>query len=132
MTQTPEHIIRATFTASNEGRMHFGEVIGKLMQAGVQSYQVDYRSRQSIYYLHNDDALILQLAPTEQTIAADFSVEKIVAAIRGAQRGTVMYPEFKRLSMEAGCIGYNVWISGRHVTYLGRKGETHVEHFPNS
>ena len=42
-----------------------------------------------------------------------------------------MYPEFKRLSMQAGCIGYWVWIAGRHVTYYGRKGETHVEHFPN-
>jgi len=24
-----------------------------------------------------------------------------------------------------------VWIAGRHVTYFGRKGEMHVEHFPN-
>jgi len=23
-----------------------------------------------------------------------------------------------------------VWITGRHVTYYGRAGETHIEHFP--
>ena len=53
------------------------------------------------------------------------------AAILGAQQGKVMYPEFKQLSQQAGCIGYTVWITGRHVTYYGRKGETHVERFPS-
>ena len=42
-----------------------------------------------------------------------------------------MYPEFKKLSRQAGCIGYTVWIAGRHVSYYGRKGETHVERFPD-
>ena len=41
-----------------------------------------------------------------------------------------MYPEFKVNSQRAGCIGYTVWIDGRHVTYAGRRGETHVERFP--
>jgi len=30
-------------------------------------------------------------------------------------------------NQRAGCIADTVWIAGRHVTYLGRKGETHVE-----
>ena len=38
-----------------------------------------------------------------------------------------MYPEFLRLSRAA---GYVTWIAGRHVSYFGRRGETHVEHFP--
>lgn len=41
-----------------------------------------------------------------------------------------MYPEFKLLWQRAGCIGYTVWIAERHVNYLGRRGETHVEQFP--
>lgn len=130
MSVTQEAIIRTTFIASNEGRIHFGEVVRQLSQAGVESYQVDYRSRRSIYFLHGDETLMLELNTPEQSIAADFSAEKILAAIRGAQQGAIMYPEFKRLSMQAGCIGYWVWIAGRHVTYYGRKGETHVEHFP--
>jgi hypothetical protein len=43
----------------------------------------------------------------------------------------VMYPEFKKLSQQAGCVGYTVWIAGRHVTYVGRRGETHIERFPD-
>jgi uncharacterized protein YbcV (DUF1398 family) len=131
MTPAQEHSIRETFIASNQGHIHFAEVVGKLVQAGVESYQVDYRSNQSIYHNHQDEALILTMTPSEQTIAQEFSAEKIVAAIRGAQLGTVMYPEFKRLSKETGCVGYTVWIVGRQVTYFGRKGETHVERFPD-
>ena len=62
--------------------------------------------------------------------AQRISVEEIVAAIRGSQVGEVKYPEFIARSMRAGCVGYTVWISGRHVTYFGRNGSTHVEKFP--
>jgi hypothetical protein len=42
-----------------------------------------------------------------------------------------MYPEFKRLSQSGGCVGYTFWIAGRQVSYFGRKGEMHVERFPD-
>lgn len=126
-----ERLIRETFTASNEGRLHFGEVIGRLMKAGVESYTVDYRSHRTTYHLSSDEALTLEMGSSEQAIAKDFSATGVQAAVKGAQQGTVMYPEFKRLTMRAGCTGYTVWIAGRHVTYFGRNGEMHVEEFPN-
>lgn len=131
MNSTQQERIQETFTASNEGRLHFGEVIGRLIEAGVQSYYVDYRAHQSTYYLTNDEALTLKMEACEESCAEAFSTTGIQLAIKGAQQGKIMYPEFKRLSKEAGCVGYMVWISGRHVTYYGRKGETHVEHFPS-
>ena len=69
-------------------------------------------------------ALLLNIADT-------FDAEAVRAAIRGAQQGVVMYPEFKHLTCLAGCAGYTVWITGRHVSYFGRKGEMHVERFPD-
>jgi uncharacterized protein YbcV (DUF1398 family) len=54
----------------------------------------------------------------------------LCAAILGAQQGRVMYPEFKLLLQQAGCVGYTVSIAGRNVAYLGRRGETHIERFP--
>lgn len=36
---------------------------------------------------------------------------------------------FKTLSQQAGCVGYTVWIAGRHVRYFGRGDDTHVERF---
>jgi len=131
MEQAIESIIRETLEASNEGRIHFGQVIGNLVEAGVESYSVDYRCGRVTYYLPGGETLTLELGVAKSNIADEFSAQGIKVAILGAQQGEIMYPEFKRISQEAGCIGYTVWITGKHVTYYGRKGETHVEYFPN-
>jgi uncharacterized protein YbcV (DUF1398 family) len=131
MEQDIESVIRETLDSSNKGRIHFGQVIGNLVEAGVESYSVDYRCGRISYYMPSGETLTLELEAPKVDIAAEFSASGIKTAILRAQRGEVMYPEFKRISQEAGCIGYTVWIAGKHVTYYGRKGETHVEHFPN-
>jgi uncharacterized protein YbcV (DUF1398 family) len=123
--------IESTFAASNAGSISFGQVIGQLMAAGVESYHVDYRAARSTYYLPNGETHTLGFERPAAPVAPDFSAEAMVAAIRGAQAGTVKYPEFKPLSQAAGCASYTVWITGRHVTYYGRKGEMHVERFPD-
>lgn len=131
MDSTKQNLIRESFTASNAGRIHFGEVIKQMIEAGVESYVIDYRSHAATYYLDNDETLAIAMEATQVAIAKEFDPQGLRDAIRGAQKGTVMYPEFKRLSMQAGCIGYTTWIARRQVTYYGRKGETHVEHFPS-
>jgi len=131
MNNTVEATIRQTLSASNEGRIHFGQVVEALLEAGVESYAVDYRARRSTYYMPDGETLTLEMPAPEVAIAAGFSAEGIRSAVLGAQRGAVMYPEFKRLSQAAGCVGYAVWLAGRHVAYYGRKGETHIERFPD-
>jgi len=131
MDNTRQRLIRESFAASNQGRIHFAEVIKQMMEAGVESYCVDYRGRAATYYLDNDEVLSLTMESSPAAIGKDFDAKAVHAAIRGAQTGAVMYPEFKRLSMQAGCVRYTVWIAGRQVTYCGRKGETHVERFPD-
>lgn len=131
MNESTRTIIRETAQASAEGRIHFGEVIAQLTAAGIESYVADYRSHRTTYYPSNGQALDVPLDKPDLIIGDDFDAQALQAAIRGAQRGEVMYPEFKRLSCAAGCIGYAVWIAGRHVTYFGRRGETHVERFPD-
>lgn len=131
MDSTKQDLIRESFAASNEGRIHFGEVIKQMMEVGVESYSVDYRGQAATYYLDNDEVLSVKMEAPPVAIGRNFDAKAVQEAIRGAQRGAVMYPEFKRLSMQAGCIGYTTWIAGRQVTYYGRKGETHVEYFPS-
>ncbi|MBI3229614.1 MAG: DUF1398 family protein [Burkholderiales bacterium] len=126
-----ENSVREIVQRSNQGRMHFGEVVTALSAAGVESYQVDFRAANNTYYFADDTALALPQKALETAIAEQFDASALVDAIRAAQRGEVMYPEFKRLSLAAGCVGYMVWITGRHVSYLGRRGETHVERFPD-
>jgi uncharacterized protein YbcV (DUF1398 family) len=124
-------IIQATFDDSSQGRTHFGQVVGNLMRAQVESYHVDYRSGRTTYFLPEGETMELRFELPSAPIADHFDADALRAAIRGAQQGTVMYPAFKELSQQAGCVGYTVWIAGRHVTYLGRKGETHLERFPD-
>lgn len=131
MEQSIKSVIRDTFDASNDGRIHFGQVVGNLLGADVESYAVDYRACRATYYMPCGETLTLEMEAPTVNITGDFSASAIKTAILGAQRGEVMYPAFKLLSQAAGCIGYTVWLTGRHVTYYGRKGETHVEHFPN-
>ncbi len=128
-TQTKQ-IIEQCAKASNDGTAYFGDIVATLMGAGVESYFVDYRNHQTTYYTRSDETLTTDLPGTNYECAQMFDAAAVQAAIRGAQRGEVMYPEFKRLSQEAGCIGYIVWLAGEHVTYFGRRGETHVERFP--
>ena len=131
MNETTRATIQATFDASNQGSIHFGQVIGQLVGAGVESYHVDYRSGRTTYYLPDGTTADFSFETPQNGIADAFAGDAVRAAILGAQQGRVMYPEFKLLSQQAGCVGYTVWIAGRHVTYLGRRGETHVERFPN-
>lgn len=131
MNENTRAVIQSTFEASNKGSIHFGEVIGRLMSVQVESYHVDYRSGRTTYHLADDTTLDLGFEQPQERISEAFDGAAVRAAILGAQQGRVMYPEFKRLSQCAGCVGYTVWIAGRHVVYLGRKGETHVERFPD-
>jgi len=119
------------FKASSKGSIHFGQVIGQLMEVRVESYHIDYRSGRATYFLPDGATVDLSFEKPEQGIADVFDGDAVRAAILGAQQGRVMYPEFKRLSQAAGCVSYTVWIAGRHVTYHGRKGESHIERFPS-
>lgn len=131
MNEHTQAVVRTTFEASNRGEMHFGDVIDRLMGVRVESYHVDYRTGRSTYYLADDTTLDFAFERPHEPIGQAFDGDGVRSAILGAQQGRVMYPEFKRLSQRAGCVGYTVWIAGRHVTYVGRRGETHVERFPN-
>ena len=124
-------VIQATFDASNQGQIHFGEVVGRLGGVKVESYHVDYRSGRTTYFLPDGATMDLSFERPQNALADGFDGEAVRAAILGAQQGRVMYPEFKQLSQQAGCVGYTVWISGQHVVYHGRRGETHVERFPS-
>lgn len=131
MSETSLSSIRTTFEASNQGTIHFGQVIGQLVAVDVESYHVDYRSGRATYYLGDGSTIDFSFERPQQGIADVFDGDALRAAILGAQQGRVMYPEFKQLSQHAGCAAYIVWLAGRHVVYMGRRGETHIERFPD-
>lgn len=123
--------VQSVFDASHRGDIHFGAVVAQLANVGVESYHVDYRAGMSTYVLSDDHVMALNFQRTGIAVAEAFDGNAVAAAIREIQQGRVTYPEFQRLTQKAGCVGYSVWIKGRHVSYHGRRGETHIENFPD-
>lgn len=132
MDQETQAIIEAGVAASLAGTGNFGEHVAALMARGVESYRVDYRQRASTYFMPSGASHTVAFPALDQPIGEAFDQPAIVAAIQGSQQGVVKYPEFLERSMRAGCVGYVVWLAGRHVSYFGRRGETHVEPFPQT
>jgi uncharacterized protein YbcV (DUF1398 family) len=125
-------VIHETLVRSQAGELIFPEVVRGLMEVGVESYFCDLANGAETFYMvdgkTHGETMVLPLRP----IAEDFSPADLVAAIRGAQTDTIRYPEFMKRSAAAGVIGYWAFLTGRKVIYFGRKGEMHVEEFPNA
>lgn len=126
-----QDVIEGCTRQTNSGLLNFPEMLGKLIEVGVESYFVDYRNSEISYYLSTNQVLQVDIKVADVDIPETFNKDAIVSAIRGAQNNLVRYPEFIELTMKAGCVGYIVWIAGKHVSYYGRKGEVHNEYFPN-
>lgn len=129
--ETTRTTLEQTTHRSHAGQLSFGESVAALIPLGVESYLADYRRGATTFYFADAATHAVALATPAVAIPDAFDAAAVRDAIGGAQRGEVHYPEFVRRTMQAGCVGYHVWISGRHVVYLGRRGETHVERFPD-
>lgn len=126
-----KQIIHELAIATQQGKVTFPQVVGQLLELGVESYQVDFAARQKTHYLSDGtthtEPMILDPGP----IAPDFDRAGLIAAIRGAQADTLRYPEFVKRSTAAGVIGYHAFLTGKRVLYLSRNGEQHIEEFPS-
>jgi uncharacterized protein YbcV (DUF1398 family) len=123
-------LIQDVMSKTQAGEMIFPQVIGALSESGVESYFCDLIAGRETFYGRDGVTHTAPMSLAVAPVAEDFSGEGIVAAIRGAQADTVRYPEFVRLSRHAGVAAYWAFLTGRQVTYFGRKGESHTERFP--
>lgn len=115
---------------SDEERLTFPEVVGKLMAAGVERYDADLQRSEKTYYLPDGQSEVLPAHRISETPAKDFDARGVDAAVRAIQAGQIKYIEFCERIMRAGCVSYTVSLAGRRAVYYGRTGEAHIEHFP--
>jgi uncharacterized protein YbcV (DUF1398 family) len=119
--------------AAEGNTMAFPQIVGTLMEAGFESYVIDFRRATATYYLLDGESIELPAHRVDAPIASAFDTARMQAAIREAQQQVpgYTYRGFCEKAVLAGCAGYVVSFSGRRALYVGRTAETHVEHFPN-
>jgi uncharacterized protein YbcV (DUF1398 family) len=132
MTDEQMKVAKECAELSAAGKIHFGEVVGRLMKAGIERYHADYSRMENTYYAPDGGSCVVPMEHEPMPIAQEFSAAGVEAAVRQAQRGEIMYPQFTRQALAAGCVGYFVQIAGKCVHYFGRNGEIHTEWFPGT
>lgn len=125
-------VIEECTRASHEERITFGEVVGRLIAAGVERYHVDLVRGESTYFMPDGRSHRVSYEAIEARPADAFSADGVFAAVRSIQAGRTKYLTFCRQIMEASCVGYLVSMQGKHAVYYGRSGETYVEPFPGT
>ena len=123
---------RECLSGAEKGTMDFPAIVRALMEAGFESYTVDYRRGTVTYFLPDGDSIELPMAREGAGVAAEFRASAVAQAVREAQANApgYTYAGFSSTVKAAGCAGYMVSFPGRRVVYFGRTAETHVEHFP--
>lgn len=115
------------------GTKSFPEIVGMLVEAGVEYYHVDYVGLRKNFY-GADGGVVTTAIPYEglPSVAADFDGEALRAAILDSQRNGQKYRDFTHRAMAAGVQSYQAFLRGKRVTYLGRQGDQHTEWFPGA
>lgn len=134
ITQVVEACSRESFQD-----LPFPQVIGRLIEAGVERYHADLSRHEKTFYLPNGNshavseaALMLDAGLGHHAVAEVFQPEAVRTAVQAIQQKQIGYAEFLHRIMDAGTAGYFVYLTGKRVDYAGRKGEVYTEWFPGA
>lgn len=127
-----QNIAEKCLEGAETNSMAFPEIVKTLIEAGFESYAIDFRARTATYYLPDGNCIQLAMHPNSSKISSEFNVGAVQAAIKEAQQliKGYTYKHFCEKIMAAGCVGYIVSFIGKRALYLSRSAETHTELFP--
>lgn len=123
---------RASLHDAVEGKKSFPGIVSALMEAGFESYLIDFRRAMATFFLPDGESIDVEAGYVRQSVMPNFDADAIQAAIRDAQRQSpgYTYAGFCARVAAAGCAGYMVSFAGRRALYFGRTAETLTEPFP--
>ena len=126
-------IVAEAARATLDGSIPFPEVVRRLLETGVEYYHVDYVALQKTYYSTSGEIIKTPINYEGlPTVASEFDVEGLRAAILDSQQNGQHYRDFTKRAMNAGVQGYIAFLRGKRVTYWGRGGDQHTEWFPGA
>lgn len=113
------------------GTMPFPEIVGNLVQEGMEYYHVDYASLSFTFYSGNGGVVVAPLGLEDlPAVATDFNVAELRAAIQDSQQSSQKYRQFCVRATRSGVQSYFAFLRGQRVLYIGRQGKQHTECFP--
>lgn len=111
-------------------KLSFPDQVRYLSEIGIERYYIDLVKMEKTYYSRNDETFVEQIQVENlPALGQNFDKTKVVEAVRATQKGEIDFHTFLRIIIAAGAIAYTVYIDGKHVIYVGRKGESHTEEF---
>lgn len=133
MTKAIENLLNAQkYAMSIRPQKNGFPILAEVLRlAGVRRNLWALPSCQSIYI--TELGSVVQPGTPLVTEPADvpaFDKSGFIQALRKDQAGEISFPEFLKLSWEAGVVAYNVNFEDRTCTYFGAQGETYVEEYP--
>lgn len=127
------HLITEAAKATLAGSMPFPAIVGRLIEAGVEYYHVDYVTLRITFYTATGDVVVTPITYEQlPPVAADIDLPALRAAILVSQQHGQHYRDFTVRAMRAGIQGYIAFLRGKRVTYWGRGGDQHTEWFPGA
>lgn len=124
--------IEGCAAASLAGEITFPQVIARLSELGIERYFADYCRSEIVYYDLAGETHVVASPHAAVSIGMEFAADLVDKSVRKSQRNEHTYVDFVCETMQAGCVGYFVLLTGRQVIYFGRKGQMHVEKFPGT
>ena len=126
-------IVAEAARATLDGSIPFPEVVRRLLETGVEYYHVDYVALQKTYYSTSGEIIKTPINYEGlPTVASEFDVEGLRAAILDSQQNGQHYRDFTKRAMNAGVQGYIAFLRGKRVNCWGRGGDQHTEWFPGA
>ena len=125
--------VRTLGLATLSGSLPFPDIVGQLIAGGVEYYHVDYVAMQMTFYSAEGGVVLVPLIfEGLPAVAEAFDASALRAAILDSQTNGQKFRDFSHRAVAAGVAGYFAFLRGRRVTYFGRRGDQHIEWFPDA
>lgn len=126
-------IISQAAKATLAGSLPFPEIVGMLINAGVEYYHVDYAGLCKSFYSSEGERVVSSITYADlPLIAPQLDGAALRAAIIDSQNNGQKYYDFTVRAMKAGVQAYYAFLRGQRVTYFGRNGDAYTEWFPGA
>jgi uncharacterized protein YbcV (DUF1398 family) len=118
---------------SVQGTLRFSQVLEKLAAIGVESYHADLFRKEKTYYMPSGESHLEGEQEFDGlTVADTFNQDGVRRTVQLVQQGKIGYIAFMKQIAAAGVSQYWVYLRGKKVDYVGRRGEVWTEWFPLS